>query len=88
MPDNLPTDRDFGFSGDATKLAQSYEAGWMACRMIAGQWGQERLGRFYRAVGDHQQRSGSVENALKKVLGTTPEKFTAQWRDYLQAQLD
>ncbi|MCX5047595.1 MULTISPECIES: hypothetical protein [unclassified Streptomyces] len=87
VPDNLPTDRDFGFSGDATKLAQSYEAGWMACRMIAGQWGQERLGRFYRAVGDHQQRSGSVENALKKVLGTTPEKFTAQWRDYLQAQL-
>ena len=35
-----PTDGDFGFSGDATKLAQSYEGGWMACRMIAGAVGR------------------------------------------------
>jgi len=87
LPQNLPTDKDFGFSGDATKLAQAYEGGWMACRMIAGHWGQERLGRFYRAVGDHKQRAGSVENALKKVLGTTPEEFTTEWRAYLRAQL-
>ncbi|WP_405873619.1 hypothetical protein [Streptomyces sp. NBC_00005] len=87
VPARLPTDRDFGFSGDATKLAQAYEGGWLACRLIAQQWGQERLGRFYRAVGDHKQRAGSVENALKTVLGTTPEEFTKEWRGYLQSQL-
>ena len=87
VPDQLPTDKDFGFSGDATKLAQAYEGGWMACRLIAQQWSLERLRQFYRAVGDHRQRAGSVEGALRKVLGTTPEKFTRQWRDYLRAQL-
>lgn len=86
-PTALPTDQDFGFSGDATKLAQAYEGGWLACRLIADRWGEARLGEFYRAVGDHRTRAGSVENAMSKVLGTTPEKFTEQWREYLQAQL-
>ncbi|MCI3270299.1 hypothetical protein [Streptomyces cylindrosporus] len=86
-PAELPTDKDFGFSGDATKLAQAYEGGWLACRMIAGRWGAARLGAFYRAVGDHRTRAGSVEGALKQVLGTTPEKFTAQWREYLRDEL-
>ncbi|MEU6146692.1 hypothetical protein ABZ848_40890 [Streptomyces sp. NPDC047081] len=86
-PTELPTDKDFGFSGDATKLAQAYEGGWLACRMIAGRWGEKRLGEFYRAVGDHRTRAGSVEGALKQVLGTTPEKFTAQWREYLRDEL-
>ncbi|NUP38190.1 MAG: hypothetical protein HOY76_14535, partial [Streptomyces sp.] len=59
----------------------------MACRLIAQQWSLERLGQFYRAVGEHRQRVGSVAGAMQKVLGTTPEKFTEQWRDYLRAQL-
>ncbi|MFJ6082085.1 hypothetical protein ACIQI8_11830 [Streptomyces sp. NPDC092369] len=87
VPQALPTDRDFGFSGDATKLAQAYEGGWLACRMIAGKWGEAKLGEFYRAVGDHRTRAGSVEGALKKVLGTTPEEFTEAWREYLRDQL-
>ncbi|NUR00182.1 MAG: hypothetical protein HOY79_27720 [Streptomyces sp.] len=87
VPDRLPTDKDFGFSGDATKLAQAYEGGWMACRLIAQQWSLERLRQFYRVVGDHRQRAGAVEGALQKELGTTQEKFTRQWRDYLRAQL-
>lgn len=87
VPEHLPTDKDFGFSGDATKLAQAYEGGWMACRLIAQQWGLKRLGQFYRAVGDHRQRAGSVEGAMRQELGTTPERFTGQWRDYLRAQL-
>ncbi|MET9380767.1 hypothetical protein ABZY09_06650 [Streptomyces sp. NPDC002928] len=86
VPAALPTDKDFGFSGDATGLAQAYEGGWLACRMIADRWGEVRLGEFYRAVGTHKQRAGAVEGALKDVLGTTPEKFTEQWRDYLRAQ--
>jgi len=86
-PDALPTDKDFGFSGDATKLAQAYEGGWLACRLIADRWGEARLGEFYRAVGDHRTRDGSVESAMAKVLGTTPEQFTEQWREYLQDRL-
>jgi hypothetical protein len=55
--------------------------------MIADRWGEVRLGEFYRAVGGHGKRAGAVEGALRKVLGTTPEAFTAQWQDYVRAQL-
>ncbi|MGW3492779.1 hypothetical protein [Streptomyces sp. NPDC001020] len=87
VPAALPKDGDFAFAGDAGKLARAYEGGWMACRMIADRWGEVRLNDFYRAVGDHSERAGAVEDALKKVLGTTPEDFTRQWRGYLTAQL-
>ncbi|MEV5876561.1 hypothetical protein AB0L75_20480 [Streptomyces sp. NPDC052101] len=86
-PAALPTDQDFGFTSDPTKLAQAYESGWLACRMIAGHWGTARLDAFYRAVGAHGRRAGAVEDALKKVLGTTPGAFTGQWREYVRAQL-
>ncbi|MFJ9822067.1 hypothetical protein ACIRU3_43905 [Streptomyces sp. NPDC101151] len=87
VPSGLPADKDFGFSGDPTRLAQAYEGGWLACRMIADHWGKARLGAFYRAVGDHEARAGAVEEALKRVLGTTPEAFTSEWRDYVRARL-
>ncbi|MYQ49703.1 hypothetical protein GTW40_32615 [Streptomyces sp. SID4985] len=86
-PDALPADRDFGFTSDPTRLAQSYESGWLACRMIADRWGEPRLRAFYRAVGAHGRRAGAVEEALKRVLGTTPAAFTAQWRRYTREQL-
>ncbi|MFD4508857.1 hypothetical protein [Streptomyces sp. NPDC058457] len=87
VPENLPADKDFGFTDDPTKLAQAYEGGWLACRMIAGHWGEEKLGAFYRAVGAHKERAGAVEDALKTELGTTLPDFTARWRDYLTAQV-
>lgn len=87
VPDALPADQDFGFSGDAARLARAYEGGWLACRMIADRWGEARLGAFYRAVGAHPKRAGAVEDAMERVLGTTPEKFTTQWRDRLRDQL-
>lgn len=86
-PAELPEDADFGFSGNATELAQAYESGWMACRMVAGQWGEPKLREFYQAVGAHKQRAGAVEDALERVLDTNLEDFTARWRDYLRAQL-
>ncbi|MFC8345345.1 hypothetical protein [Streptomyces sp. NPDC057280] len=86
-PKALPADADFGFSGDATKLAEAYESGWLACRMIADRWGTDRLRAFYQAVGAHKQRAGAVEDALKTVLGTDLDDFTARWRDYLRDQL-
>ncbi|MFF7973771.1 hypothetical protein [Streptomyces sp. NPDC007905] len=87
VPSALPADADFGFSSEPTHLAQAYEGGWLACRMIAGHWGDARLGAFYRAVGAHAQRAGAVEEALKKVLGSTPGAFTAEWRAYVRDQL-
>ncbi|WP_229877133.1 hypothetical protein [Streptomyces bluensis] len=86
-PSRLPRDADFGFGGNATQLAQAYESGWLACRMIADRWGEVRLNEFYRAVGEHERRAGAVEGALRDVLGTTPERFAEQWRAYLRAQL-
>ncbi|TXS45247.1 hypothetical protein EAO75_20440 [Streptomyces sp. uw30] len=86
-PRSLPSDADFGFAGDATGLAQAYEGGWMACRMIADRWGEVRLAEFYRAVGGHERRAGAVEGALQDVLGTSLEEFTGQWREYLRTQL-
>ncbi|WP_328870776.1 hypothetical protein OHT76_12050 [Streptomyces sp. NBC_00287] len=86
IPAGLPTDQDFGFTGDSAGLAQAYESGWMACRMIADRWGEVRLGEFYRAVGAHEKRPGAVEDAMEKVLGTTVEEFTWQWREYLRTQ--
>lgn len=87
LPAALPEDADFGFSDDAGKLAQAYEGGWLACRMIADRWGEVRLDEFYRAVGAHGKRAGAVEGALEEVLGTTPEKFAEQWREYVRSQL-
>ncbi|MFF7880237.1 hypothetical protein ACH40F_02200 [Streptomyces sp. NPDC020794] len=87
VPAALPDDKDFGFTGDAARLARAYEGGWMACRLIADHWGEVRLNEFYRAVGDHKKRAGAVEGALRDVLHTTPEQFTQQWRAYLKAQL-
>ncbi|MGY0066813.1 hypothetical protein ACWZEH_08260 [Streptomyces sp. QTS137] len=88
VPAGLPTDDDFGFTGDADGLARAYESGWMACRLIAERWGEERLGAFYRAVGAHGQRDGAVQEAMQRVLGTAPEEFTVQWQAYLREQFD
>ncbi|MFI8205928.1 hypothetical protein [Streptomyces sp. NPDC085937] len=87
VPGALPEDDDFGFTGDADGLAQAYEGSWLACRMIADRWGEERLGAFYRAVGAHGDREGAVRDAMSRVLGISPEDFTLQWRDYVRAAL-
>ncbi|MGC9382359.1 hypothetical protein [Streptomyces sp. MH13] len=88
VPTGLPADEDFGFTADADGLARAYEGGWLACRMIADQWGEDRLDAFYRAVGAHDGRAGAVEDAMDEVLGTVPEEFTARWREYLRAEFD
>ncbi|MEU6177872.1 hypothetical protein [Streptomyces coeruleorubidus] len=87
IPSALPADEDFGFTGDASRLARAYESGWTAARLIADRWGEARLGEFYRAVGEHRKRPGAVEEAMRQVLGTTPDAFTQEWREYLRVQL-
>ncbi|MDQ0796806.1 hypothetical protein [Streptomyces sp. B1I3] len=87
LPAALPVDEDFGFGEDSAELARAYEGGWLACALIARDWGEEELIAFYRAVGSHSGRDGAVEKALQTVLGTTPQDFTARWREYLRARL-
>lgn len=86
-PAALPADEDFTFGGDAEAMARAYEGGWLACAMVADRWGEARVAEFYRAVGAHPQREGALEKALKDVLGTTPEEFTANWRTYVAERL-
>lgn len=87
LPARLPADGDFGFGGDAAVLARAYEGGWLACELIAEEWGEEELIAFYRSVGSRPAREGAVEHALRKVLDTTEEDFTARWREYLRDRL-
>ncbi|WP_372406967.1 hypothetical protein [Streptomyces luteireticuli] len=77
-PRALPTDADFGFTGEPGRLAQAYEGGWLACRMVAEQWGEGKLVAFYRAVG----KTG-VEQGVKDVLGVGVGDFTERWRAYV-----
>ncbi|HEX2176969.1 MAG TPA: hypothetical protein VHG70_13755 [Nocardioidaceae bacterium] len=77
-PDALPAQEDFATSSHG--LGASYEAAWLACRLIAEQYGEDRLLRFYQEVS----RSGDVERAFASVLDSSEEQFTAQWRDYLR----
>ncbi|MFF2325875.1 MULTISPECIES: hypothetical protein [unclassified Streptomyces] len=87
LPAELPTDEDFGFAGEPARLAKAYEGAWLACELIADHWGEKKLSAFYRAVGSHAGRDGAVEQAMHEVLSTTPQDFTARWREYLRSRL-
>ncbi|MFC7309086.1 hypothetical protein ACFQVC_33385 [Streptomyces monticola] len=87
LPAALPDDKAFGFAGDASRLAQAYEGGWLACRMIAETWGEAKLIDFYKSVGAHKKRPGAEADALNNILHTTPDDFTRQWREYVRAEL-
>ncbi|MBQ0829991.1 hypothetical protein [Streptomyces tagetis] len=86
-PVRLPADGDFGPDGGPQATARAYEGGWLACRMIADQWGEDRLDAFYRAVGAHGRREGALATALDTVLHTTPQRFTERWTTYLRTSL-
>lgn len=87
VPPALPDDEAFAFGSDPDALARAYEGGWLACALIAERWGEAKLTAFYRAVGAHPQREGAVEKALAEVFDTTPEEFTAAWRDHVRERL-
>ncbi|MFE1150296.1 hypothetical protein ACFW42_24745 [Streptomyces albidoflavus] len=82
VPRALPYDAAFAFDGDSGALDRAYEGGWLACRLLADRWGEERLRAFYRAAGT---RAGDA--AFREVLGTTRAEFTAAWRAYLRERL-
>lgn len=92
IPQDLPGDEQFETTHDA--LPQAYEMGWLACRLIAERWGEDKLVEFYRAVGaspptgagQPDQRS-RLAAAFHAVLGVTPADFTRSWVGYVEEQV-
>jgi hypothetical protein len=77
-PRTLPGGAEF--SGTGGRLSQAYEGAWLACRMVAERYGEDRLVRLYRTAGTRP-------DALQRVLGVDPAEFTAMWRAYLREEL-
>ena len=86
VPTSLPPSRDF--DGASKRLAQAYEGGFLACRLIASMVGQRGLVRFYTAVGtSHATPVHAMAAAMRSILHLTPAQFTKRWQQYLRAQL-
>jgi hypothetical protein len=86
LPAALPSEGEF--APESPRLASAYQASWLACRMIAERVGPDGLARFYRTVsGGPGDADASLDSGLRSVLGLTSEEFTAQWRQYVRAQL-
>lgn len=77
-PDRLPSEADF--ESENKQLGASYEAAWLACRLLAERYGERRLIEFY----ERADRDGGVDDAFREVLGSTQRQLTAAWRDELR----
>ncbi len=82
VPHQLPGPAEF--ESENTALGASYEAAWLACKLISDVSGEARLIRFYKTA----DRDSGTRTAFADVLGTTEEEFTADWRDYLASLAD
>ncbi|WP_269854328.1 hypothetical protein [Streptomyces sp. RPT161] len=80
QPRQLPSNADFGSANSG--LPQAYEGAWLACRMVAEQWGSGALVRLYRAAGRE-----SADAALRGTLGVGLDQFTARWQTYVAREL-
>ncbi len=78
VPRALPSNDDF--SAGQADLELAYEQAWLANRLIATEYGERNLVRFYRAV---VARPADLVGAFED-LGTTEEALTADWRRSLQ----
>lgn len=77
-PSHLPADREFNPRNKA--LGASYEASWLACRLLANTYGEKRLIRFYRL----SDRLASTTRPFDVVLHSNQERFTRAWQAYLR----
>jgi hypothetical protein len=77
-PDQLPGPAEFDPQNKA--LGASYEAAWLACRLLAQRYGEQKLIDFYRQA----DRDSGTDRAFRTVLGTDEPSFTRAWRDYLR----
>jgi hypothetical protein len=79
VPSRLPGAAQF--ASDNPALGASYESAWLACRLLAQEYGERRLIAFYRA----SDRASSTTAAFRTVLGTDQAAFTRAWRSDLRA---
>ena len=81
-PEQLPNDADFDAArGD---IAAAYEGAWLACRMIAERYGQNKLIALYVSFADSSSASDSEE--ITATLGISQAALVKQWRAYLAAR--
>ncbi|MER6945587.1 hypothetical protein ABT294_16305 [Nonomuraea sp. NPDC000554] len=80
LPRELPGPAAFA-AREPGRLARAYQEAWLACRFLAGRFGERTLVRLYR---DAQSRG--VDAALA-ALGLSVETLTARWRDYVRDEL-
>jgi hypothetical protein len=64
------------FNAHSTALGSTYEAAWLACRLLAKRYSEARLIAFYRAA----DRLSSTTGPFRSVLGTDQATFTRAWR--------
>jgi hypothetical protein len=76
-PERLPGPEEFDPSNKL--LGTSYEAAWLACQLLADEYGEERLLAFYESVDE-----GATASDAFAELGTTEAEFTRAWQDYLR----
>lgn len=81
VPVALPTDDEF--ASTAGELPQAYEKAWLACCAVAARGGAAAVPAVYRGVAAR----GSVDGALRGVIGMGLDEFTTFWRKYLQTVL-
>jgi hypothetical protein len=67
------------FVAGAAHVGHAYEAGWLACQMIAQQYGQDALVRLYEQAG-----KVGAGPAMHRVLGMGPAVLTRDWQRYLE----
>ena len=77
VPSHLPGPKEFNTENKA--LGSSYEAAWLACRLLSQKYGEQKLIEFYR----QSDRDSSTDRAFRDVLGTTQQAFTREWQQYL-----
>ncbi|WP_344610837.1 hypothetical protein [Dactylosporangium salmoneum] len=61
---------------------RNYIGGWLACRMIAETYGQDKLFAFYEGF----LRMSEVDSVAREVLGISREQLEQQWRDFVAKQ--
>jgi len=88
MPATPPGRSDFEGSGE--RLSAAYEEAWLACRMIAERYGEDKLVRLYRTAENESGEAGdprAEDRALHSVLGVGSARFDESWRAYIRKEL-
>ncbi|GAA4996117.1 hypothetical protein GCM10025734_27510 [Kitasatospora paranensis] len=76
VPTALPADADF--AAGSPGIAQAYEQAWLACDLVAREFGPTRLVSLYRAVGA-SGATGRLDAVLRAELGMDLAAFTKHW---------